>query len=120
MFYDLATALCLAVMLLVLVSASLLCAPLIRLAPKAFRSAIPRRKADLLFSVRLLPLALACVVTFGLALPSFLEFEPSSTREGMSLRLMTLAIFGALLLAGMLARGVSILRRHPGGASGMA
>ena len=50
MFYDLATALCLAVMLLVLVSASLLCAPLIRLAPKAFRSAIPRRKADLLFS----------------------------------------------------------------------
>jgi len=110
MFYDLATALCLAVMLLVLVSASLLCAPLVRLAPKAFRSAIPRRKADLLFSVRLLPLALACVVTFGLALPSFLEFEPSSTREGMSLRLMTLAIFGALLLAGMLARGVSILR----------
>lgn len=110
MFYDLATALCLAVMLLVLVSASLLCAPLLRLVLKAFRSATPGRKANLLFSLRLLPLALACVVTFGLALPSFLEFEPSSTREGMSLRLMTLAIFGALLLAGMLARGVNILR----------
>lgn len=110
MFYLLATALCLAVMLLVLVGASLLCLPVARLALKIFRAATPGRKANLLFSVRLLPLALACVVTFGLALPSFLEFEPYSTKEGMGLRLMTLAVFGALLLGGMLARGVGILR----------
>ncbi|MGZ4899557.1 MAG: M56 family metallopeptidase [Candidatus Angelobacter sp.] len=110
MFYVLATALCLAVMLLVLVGASLMCAPAARLMLKLFRTATPGKKANMLFSVRLLPLALACLVTFGLALPSFLEFEPYSTREGMGLRLMTLAIFGALLLAGMLARGVSILR----------
>jgi hypothetical protein len=43
-------------------------------------------------------------------LPAFLEFEPYSTKEGMGLRLMTLAILGALLLAGMMARGVNILR----------
>src|SRR4030081_855570 len=110
MFYVLATALCLAVMLLVLVTASLLCAPLARLAVKIFRTTTPGRKANLLFSVRLLPLTLACMVTFGLALPSFLEFEPYSTKEGMGLRLMALAILGALLLGGMLARGVRILR----------
>ncbi|HEV7521577.1 MAG TPA: M56 family metallopeptidase [Candidatus Angelobacter sp.] len=110
MFYLLATALCLAVMLLVLVTASLLCAPLARLALKVFRTTTPGRKANLLFSVRLLPLTLACVVTFGLALPSFLEFEPYSTKEGMGLRLMLLATLGALLLAGMLTRGLTILR----------
>src|ERR1700731_286661 len=110
MFYVLATALCLAVMFLVLVGASLLCAPLARWPLKSFRTSKPGKKASLLFSVRLLPLALACVVTFGLALPSFLEFEPYSTKEGMGLRLMALAILGALLLCGMLARGVKILR----------
>jgi Zn-dependent protease with chaperone function len=110
MFYVLATALCLAVMLLVLVGASLLCVPTARLVLKIFRATTPRKRANLLFSVRLLPLALTCMVTFGLALPAFLEFEPYSTKEGMGLRLMTLAILGALLLAGMMARGVNILR----------
>jgi Zn-dependent protease with chaperone function len=109
MFYVLATALCLAVMLLVLVGASLLCAPLARLMLKIFHTSTPGKKANLLFSVRLLPLALACAVTFGLALPSFLEFEPYSTKEGMGFRLTALAILGALLLGGMLVRGVRIL-----------
>jgi hypothetical protein len=110
MFYVLAIALCLAVMLLVLVGASLLCVPVARVVLKTLHISTPGKKANLIFAVRLLPLALACVVTFGLALPAFLEFEPSSTKEGMGLRLMTLAIFGAVLLAGMLARGVGILR----------
>ncbi len=110
MFYVLAIALCLAVMLLVFVGASLLCVPAARLALKIFRTMTPGKKANMLFSVRLLPLALTSIVTFGLALPAFLEFEPYSTKEGMGLRLITLAIMGALLLAGMLARGVSILR----------
>jgi Zn-dependent protease with chaperone function len=114
MFYVLAIALCLAVMLLVLVGASLLCVPVARVVVKTLHTSIPGKKANLIFGARLLPLALACVVTFGLALPAFLEFEPYSTKEGMGIRLMTLAIFGALLLAGMLARSMGILRatRH--------
>jgi Zn-dependent protease with chaperone function len=109
-FYVLATALSLAVMLLVLVTASLLCLPVARVALSTLHLSTPSTKANLIFAARVLPLALACVVTFGLALPAFLEFEPYSTKEGMGLRLITLAILGALLLAGMLARGVSILR----------
>lgn len=110
MFYVLATALCLAVMLLVFVGASLLCVPAARMVLRSLHIAAPGKRANLIFAARLMPLALAGGLTFALALPAFLEFEPSSTKESMGLRLMTLAIFGALLLAGMLARGVGILR----------
>jgi beta-lactamase regulating signal transducer with metallopeptidase domain len=109
MFTMLAIALCLAVMFLVLTGASVLSTAVSRLLLRRMGSITPDTKANLLFVLRLLPLALACVVTFGLALPSFLEFEPSSTKEGMGFRLMALAILGALLLLGMLARGATIL-----------
>jgi Zn-dependent protease with chaperone function len=109
MFTMLAIALCLAVMFLVLTGATVLSTAVSRLLLRRMGCATPGTKANLLFALRLLPLALACVVTFGLVLPSFLEFEPSSTKEGMGFRLMALAILGALLLLGMLARGVSIL-----------
>ena len=110
MFYVLATTLTLAVLFLVLASASLLCLPGTRLLLKMAGPATPRTRANLLFAWRLLPLGLACVVTFGLALPAFLEFEPYSTKEGMGLRLVLLAIFGALILLGMAMRAVNILR----------
>ena len=110
MFYLLLTALSLAVLFLVLASASLLCMPGTRLLLKMAGAATPRTRANLLFAWRLLPLGLACAVTFGLALPAFLEFEPYSTREGMGLRLMTLAVLGALVLLGMAMRAVNILR----------
>lgn len=110
MFYVLATALSLAVLFLVLASASLLCLPGARLLLKMAGAATPRTRANLLFVWRMLPLGLACAVTFGLALPAFLEFEPYSTKEGMGLRLMTLAILGALILLAMAMRTVNILR----------
>jgi len=109
MFYVLAISLCLAVMFLVLASASLLCMAGARLGLNMASSASPGTKANLLFAARLLPLGLACVVTFGLALPAFLKFEPHSTEEGIGLRLMALAALGALLLAGMVARGAGLL-----------
>lgn len=109
MFYVLAIALCLAVLFLVLTSASLLSMPVARLLLRRFHSAAPGTKANLLFAARLLPLGLACVVTFGLALPAFLKFEPYSTEEGVGFRLVALAALGALVLVGMVARGVSIL-----------
>ena len=109
MFYILAIALCLAVMFLVLTCTSLLCLPAARFLLRMVRSATPGTKANLLFAARLLPLALACIVTFGLALPAFLEFEPQSTKEGIGFRLITLAILGALVLSGMMARGLRLL-----------
>jgi Zn-dependent protease with chaperone function len=110
MFYVLAVALCLAVLFLVLVSTSLLCMTGFRLLLKVVHPTAPGAKANLLFMARILPLALACIVTFGLALPAFLQFEPYSTEEGMGFRLMALAALGAVVLAGMVARGVRLLR----------
>ena len=110
MFYDLATALSLAVLFLVLASASLLCMSGTRLLLKIAGTATPRTRANLLFAWRMLPLGLACAVTFGLALPAFLEFEPSSTKEGMGFRLDALALLGALVLLVMAMRAVNILR----------
>ncbi|HKV93072.1 MAG TPA: M56 family metallopeptidase [Candidatus Angelobacter sp.] len=49
------------------------------------------------------------VITLGLALPAFLEFEPHSTHEGIGLRLDALALTGALLLGGMVVRSWRIL-----------
>jgi Zn-dependent protease with chaperone function len=65
--------------------------------------------ANLLFAVRLLPLGLASLVTVGFVLPAFVEFEPNSTSEGLSARLVTLAIAGALVLIAMAVRGAHIL-----------
>jgi Zn-dependent protease with chaperone function len=110
MFYVLAISLCLAVLFLVLAGASLLCMPGLRLALRLAGPATPGARANLLFAARLFPLALACLITFGFALPAFLEFEPYSSGEGMGLRLMALAALGALALAGMVWRGSSILR----------
>ena len=110
MFYVLAIALCLAVLFLVLASTSLLCMAGLRLVLKTVPLSSPGTRANLLFAARLLPLGLACVITFSLALPAFLEFEPSSTNEGMGFRLMALATLGGLLLVGMVARGIGLLR----------
>jgi len=109
MFYLLAISLCLAVLFLVLAGASLLCLAGLRLVMRMAGPISPRVRANLLLAARLLPVGLACIVTFGLALPAFLEFEPSSTGEGMGLRLMALAALGALALAGMAVRTVNIL-----------
>src|SRR5207244_1174046 len=109
MFYVLAIALCLAVLFLVLVGASLLSMAGLRLVLRMAGSMMPGAKANLIFAARLLPLGLACVVTFGLALPAFLEFEPYSTGEGMGLRLLALAALGTLALAGMVVRGLNIM-----------
>ena len=110
MFYVLAIALCLAVMFLVLASTSLLCLAGLRLVLRMVHPLAPGTRANLLFAARLLPLGLACLVTFSLALPSFLEFEPYSTKEGMGFRLMALAALGALLLIGMAVRGIGLIR----------
>ncbi len=104
MFYSLATALCLAVLFLGLISSLILFLPVMLLARRMARSAATENDANLLFIARLLPLLIAAVITLGMALPSFLEFEPYSSGEGIGPRLDMLAMGGALLLAVMAAR----------------
>jgi BlaR1 peptidase M56 len=110
MFYALAIALCFAVLFLVLASSSILLLPAMLLARRMARAAAPGNGANLLLVARLLPLLLTTVITLGLALPAFLEFEPYSTKEGMGLRLSALAFAGMLLLAGMVMRGWRMVR----------
>lgn len=110
MFYALAITLCLAVLFLALAGSSILFLPAMLLARRLARTVAPENGANMLFLTRLLPLLLTAVVTLGLALPAFLEFEPYSTREGIGFRLDALAVAGALLLVCMAARGWRILR----------
>jgi len=110
MFYVLAIAICLAVLFLVLAGSSILLVPAILYARRMARTAAPENAANMLLAARLLPLLASSVITLGLALPAFLEFEPHSTGEGIGLRLDVLAAAGALILACMMARAWRIVR----------
>src|SRR5438552_9960279 len=107
MFYALCVALCLAVLFLVMTSAGLVCSVCSWLHRSRLRQAAPRLSANLLFTIRALPLLLACLVTFGLVLPAFLKFEPRSTGELMGWPLLGLAVLGASV---MLVIGTRCLR----------
>ncbi|HET9366190.1 MAG TPA: M56 family metallopeptidase [Candidatus Angelobacter sp.] len=109
MFYALAIALCLAVLFLALAGSSLLFLPAMLFVRRMVRTSASENDANLLFAARLLPAVLAVVITLGLALPAFLEFEPHSTHEGIGLRLDALALAGALLLTVMIARSWRML-----------
>ncbi|HEX7289094.1 MAG TPA: M56 family metallopeptidase [Candidatus Angelobacter sp.] len=98
MFYSLCIALCLAVMSLVFAAAVTLSIPAIKLARAALRTAPPRTQARAWLFLRLAPFALAAMVSLGLALPAFLEFEPPSTGEMVEWPLLALAAAGAALL----------------------
>jgi hypothetical protein len=109
MFYRLCIALCLAVMVVVCGAAVLLSVPVIRLGRALLRGACPRTQATFWFLFRLAPFALAMMVSLGLALPSFLEFEPHSTGEIMKWPLLALAAIGAAALAAIIGRMLSLM-----------
>lgn len=113
-FYALAICVCLGVLFLITAGASLACVPLRRLLLPAIQrmtqSHVPAAAANLLFAVRIMPLSLALGVTLGLALPAFLKFEPRSTGELMSARLLLLAAAGASIVVVMVLRGARVLR----------
>lgn len=113
MFYALCIALCLAAMFLVMASTNMLCMaawwllrPVLRRV--GLRHIGPAASANLLFTIRALPLLLAFLVTFGFVLPAFLMFEPRSTGELMSRPLLVLAALGALVLLVMGIRGLRL------------
>jgi len=106
MFYVLAAALCLAIFLLVMIGAVLVCNAGLRMAGPLMASWAPRNAANLLFSVQVLPFLLASFAALGIALPAFLKFEPRATDEFLSARLSLLATGGAAVVAVMTVRAI--------------
>jgi Zn-dependent protease with chaperone function len=110
MFYLLCLTLCLAVMFLVLSATAVLCLPAAHLLGRKLEQANARTRANVLLAFRLLPFLLAVAISFGLALPAFMKFEPPSTKEMVNAPLLLLAALGFGVLAWMTFRGVRMWR----------
>src|SRR6516162_10015034 len=110
MFYLLSISLCCAVFFIVLLGSSALCVWAGRLSRAATSSLAPATAANLLFTVRILPVLLALLATFGFVLPALLKFEPRSTSELVGWPLLGLAILGAIALIVMSVRAARIIR----------
>ena len=67
---------------------------------RIFRPRSARAPADLLFALRILPLALSSLVTFAFTLPSFLLLEPRSTNEAIGTAPLALGFCCLILLDG--------------------
>jgi Zn-dependent protease with chaperone function len=109
-FYLLGAALCLSVLFLITAGTSILCHLLLQAGVRLYHSWPARRAASLLFTIRVLPLALPAVAALGFALPAFLKLEPHSTGEAVGLKLVVLALAGTTVVAAKFFRGVRLLR----------
>jgi Zn-dependent protease with chaperone function len=89
----------LAVFVLLYVSLSVTVSRGWRLIRRMFRPRSARGAADLLFILRVLPLALSSAVTLAFTLPSFLLLEPRSTNEAVGTAPLALG-FCCLILLG--------------------
>jgi Zn-dependent protease with chaperone function len=89
----------LAVFVLLYVSLSLAVSRGWKLIRRLFRPHSARDSADLLFVLRILPLALSSLVTLAVTLPSFLLLEPHSTDEAIGTAPLALG-FCCLVLIG--------------------
>jgi len=58
-----------------------------------------KSRAAWLFRLRVLPAALAIVISLGVAVPVYLAYEPAESAESLSLTLIAFAVTGAALLA---------------------
>ena len=90
----------LAVFVLLYVSLSLAVSRGWNLVRRSFQPRSARSSADLLFILRVLPLALSSAVTLGFTLPSFLLLEPRSTNEAVGRAPLALG-FCCLILIGV-------------------
>jgi len=78
--------------------------------PRIERLAV-RRVADVLFALRMLPLATAAVITAAFTVPSFLLLEPRAIEEPLGEIPLALGIFGAALgIFGIVNAGVAVRR----------
>jgi len=82
-----------------------------KLTRRIIRPQSTRSAADLLFALRILPLALSSVVTFAFTLPSFLLLEPRSTNEAIGTAPLALGFCCLILLAAGIARAAIAQRK---------
>jgi Zn-dependent protease with chaperone function len=75
-----------------------------KLLRRMFRPGSARSAADLLFAMRILPLALSSLVTLAFTLPSFLLLEPRSTTEAIGTTPLALGLCCLILLGAGIAR----------------
>jgi hypothetical protein len=73
---------------------------------RMFRPSTARSSADLLFVLRMLPLALSSAVTLAVTLPSFLWLEPRSTDEAIGMAPLGLGFCCVVLLGAGIARTI--------------
>ncbi|MGC2742375.1 MAG: M48 family metalloprotease [Candidatus Angelobacter sp.] len=109
MFYLLSISLCCAILFIVFAGTSMLCMWACRLSRPAISSLAPATVANLLFTIRILPMLMASLATFGFVLPALLKFEPRSTSELVRWPLLGLAILGGSLLIMILVRAAITL-----------
>jgi Zn-dependent protease with chaperone function len=111
MFVLFGGAIALAAFLVVNLAASVAVAALAPALTRGLAGASPRRRARLLFGLRLFPASVAIGVTAGLVGPAYLLFEPAESGERLTLPLALLALGAmALLVQGPL-RGLRALAR---------
>jgi Zn-dependent protease with chaperone function len=77
-----------------------------KLVRRMFRPQSARSSADLLFALRILPLALSSVVTLAFTLPSFLLLEPRSTDEAIGTAPLALGFCCLIMLGAGITRAV--------------
>ncbi len=94
----------LAVFILLYVFLSLLVSRVWKLMRRTLRPNCARGAADLLFTLRILPLGLSLFVTMAFTVPSFLLLEPRSTGEAIGTAPLALGICCLLLLGAGIAR----------------
>lgn len=87
--------------------ASLLASTLWRAIDNRSRRWSARRRAALLFALRIVPAAIALALVLTLLIPSYLEYEPYSTNEGISIKLALISLVSAVGLALALWRGLA-------------
>ena len=118
MFLALAVALALAMLFLLTCAGFFLSLPGWWLLRHSAISLPARRRASLLFALRMAPLLLAAIITVGFVLPAFVRFEPRSTTEDLNPGLLGLAAGGLIVVTMISVRFVRMaaatgrLRRH--------
>src|SRR6185369_515098 len=106
MYAFLGTTLVLAMLLTINATATMAAAGLGRVGKRRLWKCSARTRAELLFVMRIAPLAIAVVALAAFMVPSYLVYEPHKTEEFVSWKLGTLAAVSAVGVALAVWRGV--------------
>ena len=106
MYELLGISLVLAALLMINALATLISAGVGRLLKSPLVHCTARTRAEILFTLRIGPPAIAVVTTGAFLIPSYLIYEPVATKEQVTLKLATLAILSAIGVAYAFLRGL--------------